>query len=71
MTALIVLLLREGRVVALIVLLLREGRVVALIVLLIREGSMAALIVLNTILRYELAMMARTCTNNLRVVLSS
>ena len=24
----------------------------------------------NTILRYELAMMARTCTNNLRVVLS-
>ena len=23
----------------------------------------------NTILRYELAMMARTCTNNLRVVL--
>ena len=24
----------------------------------------------NTILRYEMAMMARTCTNNLRVVLS-
>ena len=24
----------------------------------------------NTILRYELAMMARTCTNNLRVVFS-
>ena len=24
----------------------------------------------NTILRYELTMMARTCTNNLRVVLS-
>ena len=24
----------------------------------------------NTILRYELAMMARTCNNNLRVVLS-
>ena len=24
----------------------------------------------NTILRYELAMMAKTCTNNLRVVLS-
>ena len=24
----------------------------------------------NTILKYELAMMARTCTNNLRVVLS-
>ena len=24
----------------------------------------------NTILRYELAMMARACTNNLRVVLS-
>ena len=36
----------------------------------LRGGGFSPDFCKNTILRYELAMMARTCTNNLRVVLS-
>ena len=36
----------------------------------LRGGGFSPDFCWNTILRYELAMMARTCTNNLRVVFS-